>query len=42
MRLRAWHEREPDYPAENQSASEQRLDRAEAELEEITGRDGDR
>ena len=26
-RLRAWHEREPDYPTENQSASEQRLAR---------------
>ena len=36
-RLRAWHEREPDYPTENQSASEQRLDRAESELEEIAG-----
>ena len=36
-RLRAWMEGEPDYPAENLATSEQRLDAAELELEEITG-----
>jgi hypothetical protein len=36
-RLHGWMEREPDYPAENLAVSEARLDKAEAELEEITG-----
>jgi hypothetical protein len=36
-RLRGWMEREPDFPAENLSTSEQRLDRAETELETILG-----
>jgi hypothetical protein len=36
-RLHAWMEREPDYPRESLALSETRLDRAEAELEEITG-----
>ena len=36
-RLRAWMEGEPEYPAQNLATSEQRLDAAELELEEITG-----
>lgn len=36
-RLRAWRELEPDYPAADLAASEQQLDRAEAELEELLG-----
>jgi len=36
-RLRAWHEREPEYPQVNLTASEERLDHAESELEEVTG-----
>lgn len=38
-RLRAWMEREPGHPAEDVAASEAILDRAEAELEEVTGRE---
>jgi LytR cell envelope-related transcriptional attenuator len=38
QRLRAWMEREPSHPAEDIAASEAILDRAEAELEELTGR----
>jgi hypothetical protein len=34
-RLRAWMEREPDFADENLDASEQRLDHAEDELEEL-------
>jgi hypothetical protein len=37
QRLRAWMEREPGHPAEDLAASEAILDRAEAELEELTG-----
>jgi hypothetical protein len=37
LRLRAWMEREPDHPADDLAASEALLDRAEAELEELTG-----
>ena len=37
QRLRGWMEREPEFPAENLAVSEARLDKAEAELEEITG-----
>jgi hypothetical protein len=37
MRLRAWMEREPEHPAADLEASETLLDRAEAELEELTG-----
>jgi hypothetical protein len=37
MRLRAWMEREPDHPAADLAASEAILDRAEVELEELTG-----
>jgi hypothetical protein len=37
QRLRAWMEREPGHPAEDIAASEAILDRAEAELEELTG-----
>lgn len=36
-RLRGWREREPEYAEENLGTSEQRLDHAETELEEITG-----
>jgi hypothetical protein len=36
-RLRGWMEREPGFPAENLTASEQRLDSAETELEQILG-----
>jgi hypothetical protein len=36
-RLRAWMEGEPEYPAQNLATSEERLDAAELELEEITG-----
>ena len=36
-RLRAWMEREPDHPVEDVASSEAILDRAEAELEELTG-----
>jgi hypothetical protein len=36
-RLSAWSEREPDHPATDLAASEQLLDRAEAELEELLG-----
>lgn len=35
-RLVAWMEREPEHPAQDTSASEVLLDRAEAELEELT------
>jgi hypothetical protein len=37
QRLRAWMERQPNHPAEDIVASEVILDRAEAELEELTG-----
>ena len=37
QRLRAWMEREPGHPGEDLAASEGILDRAEAELEELTG-----
>jgi hypothetical protein len=36
-RMRGWMDREPEYPAENLTTNEQRLDRAEAELEELIG-----
>ena len=36
-RLRAWMEREPGYSAEDLASSEERLDHAEAELEEVLG-----
>jgi LytR cell envelope-related transcriptional attenuator len=36
-RLRTWMEREPSHPVEDIAASEALLDRAEAELEELTG-----
>jgi hypothetical protein len=36
-RLRAWMERDPGHPAEDVAASELILDRAEAELEQLTG-----
>jgi LytR cell envelope-related transcriptional attenuator len=36
-RMRAWMEREAEYPAENLTASEGRLDRAETELERVLG-----
>ncbi len=36
LRLRAWMETEPDHPAADLAASELLLDRAEAELEELT------
>jgi LytR cell envelope-related transcriptional attenuator len=36
-RLRTWREREEQYPQGNLDASEQRLDRAETQLEELTG-----
>ena len=34
-RMRAWMDREPNHPAEDLTASEAILDRAEAELEEL-------
>jgi hypothetical protein len=37
QRLVAWMERDPDHPAEDVAASELILDRAEAELEQLTG-----
>jgi hypothetical protein len=37
QRLRAWMDREPEHPAGDIAASEAILDRAEAELEELTG-----
>lgn len=40
-RLRIWMEREPAHPAADLRASEARLDRAEAELERLTGKDGE-
>lgn len=40
-RLRAWMEREPGHPVSDLSASEARLDRAETELERLTGEGGE-
>jgi LytR cell envelope-related transcriptional attenuator len=37
VRLRGWMEQEPGHPAEDLAASEAILDRAEAELEELSG-----
>lgn len=36
-RLRAWANREPEYPADDLARSEQRLDEAETELERVVG-----
>jgi LytR cell envelope-related transcriptional attenuator len=40
VRLRAWMEQEHDHPGQDLAASEAILDRAEAELEELTGATG--
>lgn len=37
IRLRAWREREPDYPRSNLETSETRLDHAEVELAKLLG-----
>jgi LytR cell envelope-related transcriptional attenuator len=37
MRLREWMERQPDHPAADLEASEAILDRAESEIEQLTG-----
>ena len=37
MRLREWMQRQPDHPAADLEASEAILDRAEAEIEQLTG-----